>query len=124
MVYIREIARNLYELKNRLEELKQAYDSEPPGERRDELQLELNRTRQESRRSEGVFLARIVHELVSRDRGGERATGHPQGLESEAYLNGTSQGSSPEDVRKDVHIRGRSRRFINYPGWGREVNWG
>ena len=55
MVYIREIARNLYELKNRLEELKQAYDSEPPGERRDELQLELNRTRQEYRRVKSIL---------------------------------------------------------------------
>ena len=55
MVYIREIARNLYELKNRLEELEQAYDSEPPGERRDELQLELNRTRQEYRRVKSIL---------------------------------------------------------------------
>jgi len=28
---------------------------------------------------------------------------------SEAYLNGTSQGSTPEDARKDGHIRGRSK---------------
>jgi hypothetical protein len=28
---------------------------------------------------------------------------------SEAYLNGTSQGPTPEDARKDGHIRGRSR---------------
>jgi len=28
----------------------------------------------------------------------------PQGLESEAYLNSTSQGSRPEDARKDGHI--------------------
>ncbi len=55
MVYIREIARNLYELKNRLEELEQAYDSEPPGERRDELQLELNRTRQEYKRVKSIL---------------------------------------------------------------------
>jgi hypothetical protein len=27
----------------------------------------------------------------------------------EAYLNGTSQGPTPEDLRKDGHIRGRSR---------------
>jgi hypothetical protein len=46
----------------------------------------------------------------------ERATGQPQGLESEAYLNSTSQGSRPEDARKDVHIHGRSSRFMNYPG--------
>jgi DNA-binding transcriptional regulator GbsR (MarR family) len=55
VVYIREIARNLYELKNRLEELQQAYDSEPPGERRDELQLELNRTRQEYERVKSIL---------------------------------------------------------------------
>jgi len=55
VVYIREIARNLYELKNRLEELEQAYDSEPPGERRDELQLELNRTRQEYERIKSIL---------------------------------------------------------------------
>ena len=55
MVYIREIAQNLYELKNRLEELEQAYDSEPLGERRDELQLELNRTRQEYERVKSIL---------------------------------------------------------------------
>lgn len=55
MVYIREIARNLYELKNRLEELEQACDSEPLGERRDELQLELNRTRQEYKRVKSIL---------------------------------------------------------------------
>ena len=55
MVYIREIAKSLYELKNRLEELEQAYDLEPPGERRDELQLELNRTREEYRRVKSIL---------------------------------------------------------------------
>ena len=55
MVYIREIARNLYELKNRLEELEQAYDSELPGERREELQLELDRTRQEYKRVKNIL---------------------------------------------------------------------
>jgi len=55
VVYIREIARNLYELKRRLEELEQAYDSEPPGERRDQLQLELNRTRQEYKRVKSIL---------------------------------------------------------------------
>ena len=29
--------------------------------------------------------------------------------DSEAYLNGTSQGPTPEDARKDGHIRGRSK---------------
>jgi len=28
---------------------------------------------------------------------------------SEAYLNGTSQGPTPKDARKDGHIRGRSK---------------
>ncbi len=28
---------------------------------------------------------------------------------SEAYLNGTSQGPTPEDARKDGQIRGRSK---------------
>jgi len=55
VVYIREIARNLYELKRRLEELEQAYDSEPLGDRRDELQLELNRTRQEYTRVKSIL---------------------------------------------------------------------
>jgi len=55
VVYIREIAKSLYELKNRLEELEQAYDLEPQGERRDELQLELNRTREEYRRVKSIL---------------------------------------------------------------------
>ena len=55
MVYIRDIARNLYELKRRLEQLEQAYDSEPPGEKREELQLELNRTRHEYRRIKNIL---------------------------------------------------------------------
>jgi len=82
-------------------------------------------------------LARIFHELLSRDhetgnplaglsgaqrarirwaclpvmraRRGGRATWQPQGVGSEAYLNGTSQGPTPEDARKDGHIRGRSK---------------
>jgi hypothetical protein len=37
------------------------------------------------------------------------ATGQPQGVGSEAYLNGTSQGPTPEDARKGGHIRGRSK---------------
>ena len=60
--------------------------------------------------------ARMVHEVVSRDRGEGFATGQPQGIGSEAYLNSTSQGPIPEDARKDVPIRGRSRRFVKYPG--------
>ena len=54
-------------------------------------------------------VARIFHELLSRDHEDGRATGQPQGVGSEAYLNGTSQGPTPEDARKDDHIRGRSK---------------
>jgi hypothetical protein len=54
-------------------------------------------------------LARIFHELLSRDREDGRATWQPQGVGSEAYLNGTAQGPTPEDARKDGHIRGRSK---------------
>jgi hypothetical protein len=62
-------------------------------------------------------LARIFHELLSRDRENGRATGQPQGVGPEAYLNGTSQGElvlseaegTPENARRDGHIRGRSR---------------
>ena len=61
-------------------------------------------------------VARIFHELLSRDRGEECATGQPQGVGSEAYLNSTSQGPIPEDARKDGHSRGRSRQFMEYPG--------
>ena len=61
---------------------------------------------------EGVslsHLARIFYELLSRDHEDGCATGQPQGVGSEAYLNGTSQGPTPEDARKDDHIRGRSK---------------
>ena len=50
----------------------------------------------------------MFHELASRDREDGRATWQPQGVGSEAYLKGTSQGSTPEDARKDGHIYGRS----------------
>ena len=53
----------------------------------------------------GKSLARIFHELLSRDHEDGRATWQPQGVGSEAHLNGTSQGPTPEDARKDVHIR-------------------
>jgi hypothetical protein len=58
---------------------------------------------------EGNPLARISHESLWRDREDGRATWQPQGVGSEAYLNGTSQGPTPEDARKDGHIRGRSK---------------
>ena len=63
--------------------------------------------------SERTFLARIFHELLSRDHEDGRATWQLvpryRGIGSEAYLNGTSQGPTPEDARKDGHIRGRSK---------------
>ena len=55
------------------------------------------------------YLALIVHELLSRDHEDGCATWQPQGVGSEAYLNGTSQGPTPEDAKKDDHIRGRSK---------------
>ena len=60
--------------------------------------------------------ARIFHELLLRDHEDGRATWQPQGVGSEAYLNGTSQGPTPEDAREDGHIRGRSKLFMKYPG--------
>ncbi|MBW2720995.1 MAG: hypothetical protein JRC67_02030 [Deltaproteobacteria bacterium] len=73
----------------------------------------------------------MFYELPSRDRGegcacppsracslrrGGRATGQSQGVGSEAYLNSTSQGPTPEDARKDAVIRGRSKQFMKHPG--------
>ena len=58
-------------------------------------------------------------------RAGHRATvPRYRGIGSEAYLNGTSQGElvlsvaegTPEDARKDCHIRGRSKPFMNHQG--------
>jgi hypothetical protein len=68
------------------------------------------------KREKSVDLARIFHELLSRGHEDGRATGQPQGVGSEAYLRGTSQGPIPEDTRKDGHIRGRSKSFMKYPG--------
>ncbi|MEE9530184.1 MAG: hypothetical protein V3W52_04250 [Syntrophobacteria bacterium] len=51
--------------------------------------------------------------MLSRDHEDGRATWQlvprSRGIGSEAYLNGTSQGPTPEDAMKDGHIRGRSR---------------
>ena len=58
----------------------------------------------------------MFHELVLRDHEDGRATGQPQGVGPEAYLNGTLQGPTPEDARKDGHILGRSKRFMKHPG--------
>ncbi|UCF02879.1 MAG: hypothetical protein JSV14_04290, partial [Deltaproteobacteria bacterium] len=60
--------------------------------------------------------ARMFLELPSRDCGDGSATGQPQGVGSEAYLNSTAQGPTHEDDRKDSHICGRSRPFMKYPG--------
>jgi hypothetical protein len=58
----------------------------------------------------------MFYELVSRDHEDGRATGQPQGIGPEAYLNGTLQGPIPEDERKDGHIRGRSKQFMKHAG--------
>jgi hypothetical protein len=58
----------------------------------------------------------MLHELVLRDHEDGRATEQPQGVGPEAHLNGTSQGPTPEDARKDGHIRGRSKQFMKHPG--------
>ena len=58
----------------------------------------------------------MFHELSSRDHEDGRATWQPQGVGSEAYLNGTSQEPTPEDARKNGYICGRSREFMKYPG--------
>jgi hypothetical protein len=42
-----------------------------------------------------------MHELVLRDGEDEQTTGQPQGLESEAYLNGTSQGEPVLSLSKE-----------------------
>jgi hypothetical protein len=58
-----------------------------------------------------TVLARMFHELLSRDHADGRATWQPPrgtaGLVS--VPDGTSQGPTPEDVRKGGHIRGRSK---------------
>ena len=56
-----------------------------------------------------IPLAWMLHELLSRDHEDERATGQPQGVGSEAYLDATSQGPTPKGARKDGHIRDRSK---------------
>ena len=61
-------------------------------------------------------MARLFHELLSRDRDDGCVTGQPLGVGPEAYLNSTSLGPTPEDARKDSHIRGRRKRFMEYPG--------
>ncbi len=58
----------------------------------------------------------MFHELQSRDCEDGRATGQPQDVGPEAYLNGTPQGPTPEDARKHGHIRGR-RLSMKHPGY-------
>jgi len=55
MAYIREIARSLYQLKSRLEELEQAWESESPGEKRDELEQELRKIRLEYEKVKNIL---------------------------------------------------------------------
>ena len=76
------------------------------------------------RTMQSATLARIFHELLSRDHEDGCATWQLvpryRGIGSEAYLNGTSQGElvlsvaegTPEDAGKDGHIRGRSKSFM------------
>jgi hypothetical protein len=64
------------------------------------------RLRDWAERSEREEDGRATGQLVPRYRG----------VGSEAYRNGTSQGPTPEDARKDGHIRGRSKSFMKYPG--------
>jgi len=78
----------------------------------------------------------MFHELSSQDRGEGCATGQPQGVGSEAYLNSTSQGKPVLSLSKEhprtpgrtvilfalaalrsvpqagSQFRGRSRRFV------------
>jgi len=55
----------------------------------------------------------MLHELMSRDHEDERATGQPQGVGAEAYLNGTSQGELVLSLSKE-HPRTPGRTV--YPG--------
>jgi hypothetical protein len=57
-------------------------------------------------------LARMFHELLWRDREDGRATGQPQGVGSEAYLNGTSQGEPVLSLSKE-HPRTPGRTAIS-----------
>jgi hypothetical protein len=60
----------------------------------------------------------MFYELLSRDREDGSATGQPQGVGPEAYLNGTSQGAIPDDARKDGHIiRARCARLSPASGF-------
>ena len=58
----------------------------------------------------------MFHESTSRDREDGRATGQPQGVGSEWYLNSTSQNPTPEDALKYGQTQGRSRQLVKYEG--------
>lgn len=53
--YIRDIARSLYKVKRRLEELEHAYAAQQPGEERDFLERELFKTRAEHTRLKNIL---------------------------------------------------------------------
>ena len=63
-----------------------------------------------------MVLRQMFHALVSPNREYGRATGQPQGVGPEVYLNGASQSATPEDAWKDDQIRGRSGSFMKYLG--------
>jgi hypothetical protein len=52
---IREIARTLYQLKQRVEDLERAFAAEPPGERRDTLERQLAKVRAECGRAKRIL---------------------------------------------------------------------
>ena len=61
------------------------------------------------------LLARIIHELVLRDCEDKLTTGQPQGLESEEYLNSTSQSELVlSHAKEDPRTHGRA--FISTVG--------
>jgi hypothetical protein len=69
-----------------------------------EFKKERHGRKYEQKRVEVIYikekeLVRMFHELLSRDHEDGRATWQPQGVDSEPYLNGTSQVSTPEDAR-------------------------
>ena len=71
---------------------------------------------------QSAILTWIFHALLSRNHEDGRATWQPQGVGAEAYLNGTSQGPTPEDARKDGHII-RARCAPLSPASGFPVSW-
>ena len=66
-------------------------------------------------------LARIFHELLSRDREDGRAIWQPQGVGPEAYLNGTSQGELVLSLPKE-HPRTPGRTAISVVAAGDSWN--